>query len=98
MDTRLKDGDPLQQQNYRLLCIKNAQGLLQEDIIVKRARSRLWESIQPEQSGYDRPCDDPLLVAHELTADRQAKGLPTWILMGDMVRAFPRTWRAALLR
>jgi hypothetical protein len=97
LGTKYKDGDPMLQDNFRLLLIKAQQGLLQEHILFSRGRDGLWDSLQPEQSGYRYSTDNPHLVAHELLADRQAQGLPTTLLPADMKKAFPRTWREALL-
>jgi hypothetical protein len=97
MSGLLKDGDPLLQENYRLLEVKNQLGLAQEGLLFRRTKGQVWGALQDEQSGYRGATDDPLLIAHEYIADRTGRGLPTLMLLGDMVKAFPRTWRAALL-
>ena len=85
------------QANFRKLANKNQMGLLQEGLLFRRSRRAVWGSLQPEQSGYMSSTDDPIIIAHETIADRTGRGLPTAQLLGDLVQAFPRTWREALL-
>jgi hypothetical protein len=53
--------------------------------------------LRPGQGGYVRGVEDPQLVLHEACAERSFLKLCTWMLFGDQKKAFPKTWREALL-
>ena len=79
--------------SWRLLEIRAQVGLVQECILTHRVRSTLHANIIPGQSGYIRDASDAHLLLHEIIALRHDTGLPTIPLLGDVARAFPRTWR-----
>ncbi|CAK0815216.1 unnamed protein product [Prorocentrum cordatum] len=97
LGTAYKRGPWIASSSFRLLCIVCQHGLLQEGLLFERLRVPLWRSLLDGQSGHVRDCGDAHLVLHEVVASRSATGLPTWLVHGDFVHAFPRTWRSLLL-
>ncbi|CAE7247873.1 unnamed protein product [Symbiodinium sp. CCMP2592] len=88
-----KQGLVISPDNWRFLEVRSQMGLLQEAVLINRIKPCLLRGIEPGQSGYVRDVSDAQLVLHELTAARRASGLPILTIMGDLARAFPRTWR-----
>ena len=72
-------------------------GLLQEGILSCRVTASLRADLRGCQSGYIRDVQDPHLLLHEVVSMRRQRNMPTWLVMADYVKAFPRTWRDDLL-
>ena len=84
-------------EHYRLIFVKVQMGLLQQAILSGRMLPSVRNELEAGQSGYARGVEDPVLLLHELIALRRGLLLPTWYLMGDFKKAFPRTWREDVL-
>ena len=78
--------------------VKIECGLLQEAVLANRIPPHVRAYLRPGQSGYARGVEDSQLVLHEACAERCGSKLCTWILLGHQKKAFPKTWREALLR
>ena len=83
--------------SFRLLGVMSQHGLLQESILSARVKPRLVASLLPGQSGYIRDAGDAVLFFNELTADYKAHRRCLIAVPADLVRAFPRSWREALI-
>ena len=92
-----KNGNPQHIPNYRLIMIKQQMGLLQETLLSQRLEPKVRSALTSGQSGYVRDVEDPIVLLHEICALRLAINLPTWTLMGDFKKAFPKVWREDLL-
>ena len=92
-----KRGPPDQGSSYRLLAVLTQHALLQEGILAKRIRPQIWSSLQPVQGGYIRDSLDTVLCLHELSANYVACDRCLITVHGDLVHAFPRTWREELV-
>ena len=88
-----KQGLVISPDNWRFLEVRPQMGLLQEAVLINRIKPCCLQGIEPGQSGCVRDVSDAQLLLHELTAARRASGLPILTVMGDLARAFPRTWR-----
>ena len=88
-----KQGLIISPDNWRFLEVRSQMGLLQEAVLINRIKPCLLQNLEPGQSGYVRDVSDAQLLLHDLTAARRASGLPILTVMGDLARAFPRTWR-----
>eukprot|EP00439_Symbiodinium_sp_Y106_P079698 s436_g18.t1 len=88
-----KQGLVISPDNWRFLEVRPQMGLLQEAVLINRIKPCCLQGIEPGQSGYVGDVSDAQLLLHELTAARRASGLPILTVMGDLARAFPRTWR-----
>ena len=49
-------------------------------------------------SGYMRDVADTHLLLHEVVAERRELGCSLWVCFGDLEKAFPKTWRAVMLK
>ncbi len=92
-----KKGLPEEATSYRLIMVKSQLGLLQEDLVHARLSSQVKGSITAGQSGYIRDVGDAHLLLHECMAEAIAVHKPIWAVFGDLQKAFPRTWREAML-
>ena len=97
MTVTYKRGPPDQGSSYRLLAVLTQHALLQEGILAKRIRPQIWSSLQPVQGGYIRDSLDTVLCLHELSANYVACDRCLITVHGDLVHAFPRTWREELV-
>ena len=59
--------------------------------------SVLRQKLGPAQAGYVYTCEYHLLTLLEIAADRIARGLALLVLLGDLIGAFPKVWRALLV-
>ena len=97
LGTSYKKGPWASPASYRLLCVMGQMGLLQEGLLFRRLKSPIRASLGMGQSGYARDAGDTHLVMHELVASYRYAARPLWIVHGDFVHAFPRSWRALLM-
>lgn len=97
LGTEFKKGSSRDIENFRFIFIRPQPSLLQETVVFNRLRSTVWGSLRPGQSGYIRDCADAHLVAHEIIAAAIHEGRCIWAILGDFKKAFPKTWRQALL-
>ena len=72
-------------------------GLLQEHILFSRVQERMQGTISCFQSGFMRDVADPHLCLYELGCLFLSRKQPLLLFMADLVKAFPRTWRAYLV-
>ena len=77
--------------------IKSQLGLLQEGLIFGRLVGQIRNSITPGQSGYVRDVGDAHLLLQLIMAESIGLAKPCWVVFGDLQKAFPRTWRQAML-
>ena len=78
--------------------IVNTQlGLLMERLFWSRVVAKVRLAVSSSQTGYIHRCEYHALAFHELAACRLGCGCGLWALMGDLVGAFPKTWRALVL-
>ena len=70
--------------------------LLQEGILATRIRPLVSPALQPVQGGYIRNSLDTVLYLHELSVHYVACGRCLLAIHGDLIHAFPRTWREEL--
>ena len=94
---RYKKGDEASPLSFRYIFVKIQFGLLQEGMLAARIAPRLRRSLEAGQSGFVRGTEDPHLAVHEISAAALAQGRCVWTLMGDFVKAFPKTWRELVL-
>jgi hypothetical protein len=83
--------------SWRQLEVQTQLGLLQEGIIFCRVKLHVRRYICVGQSGYVRDVGDAHLLVHELAASAEQGGRSLWCFLGDLWKAFARTWRAGLL-
>ena len=72
-------------------------GLLMERLFWARVVGAVRKAVGPSQTGYIHRCEYHALAFHELAACRLGCGVGMLALMGDLVGAFPKTWRALVL-
>eukprot|EP00959_Pyramimonas_sp_CCMP1952_P154404 3230247-Pyramimonas_sp.AAC.1 len=65
-------------ESFRLLMVKTQFGFLQESLPCQRARSLVFLSLLPGQSGYVRDVGDAHLFLHEVGAQAQEQGRALW--------------------
>ena len=92
-----KKGNPALQASWRFIFVKCQQGLMQEGLLTQRLLSDVRADLVKGQSGYWRGVDAPHLLLHEICACSLNLSLCLWLVFGDFVKAFPKTWRDALL-
>ena len=97
MSVTYKRGPPDQGGSYRLLAVLTQHALLQEGILATRIRPLVSPALQPIQGGYIRDSLDTVLYLHELSVHYVACGRCLLAIHGDLIHAFPRTWREELL-
>ena len=68
-----------------------------EKLFYDQVVSVLRQKLGPAQAGYVYTCEYHLLTLLEIAADRIARGLTLLVLLGDLIGAFPKVWRALLV-
>ena len=68
-----------------------------ERLFWNRVKAAVRQALGSSQTGYINRCEYHALVFHELAAGRLACGLPIIALLGDLVSAFPKSWRALIM-
>ena len=68
-----------------------------EKLFYDRVVSVLRQKLGPAQAGYVYTCEYHLLTLLDIAADRVARGLALLVLLGDLMGAFPKVWRALLV-
>ena len=72
-------------------------GLLMERLYFTRVVHAVRKSLGKFQTGYIYRCEYQALVFHEIAAARVELGVGMVTLMGDLVGAFPKSWRELLI-
>ena len=80
-----------------MLTIANTSGLLFERLFWLSAIEAVHAWLHPAQTGYRYSCEDHMLVLYSMAAHRQALEMPMWIVLADLVKAFPSVWREYLV-
>ena len=92
-----KKGSPRYHESFRMVFVKVQLGLLLEAILAARLRSVIFWSLRPCDSGYCKGVEDSHLVLHEIVSLAPVHKRSVWAVLGDFLKAFPRTWRELLL-
>ena len=92
-----KKGSSDSAHSYRFISVMQQHGLLQEHILFSRVQERMQGAISCFQSGFMRDVADPHLCLYELGCLFLSRKQPLLLFMADLVKAFPRTWRAYLV-
>ena len=93
-----KRGDFESASSYRLITVMQQHGLLQENLAFTRVKPRLLGAISCFQSGFMRDVSDPHFCFIELCYVFLARKQPLFAFFADLVKAFPRSWRAFLVK
>ena len=72
-------------------------GMLMERLFWHRVVQAVRRAAGPCQTGYQHRCEYNALIFHELAASRLACNVGMVALMGDLVGAFPKTWRSLVI-
>ena len=92
-----KKGDPLTADAWRMLYIGDLNGLTYEREWWLRVVGRIQGSLHPAQTGYQYACEDQFLILLAMAEHRKSLSLPLVVVLADLVKAFPRTWRDYVL-
>ena len=82
--------------SYRLITVMQNHGLLQEHILFSKVAARVQGAISCFQSGFMRDVADPHFSFHEICSIFLERKQPLLAFFADLVKAFPRSWRASL--
>ena len=77
--------------------INTQLGLLMERLFWNRVVTDIRRALGRYQTGYMHRCEYHALVFHEVAAFRLHMGVGMVALMGDLVGAFPKSWRELIL-
>ena len=92
-----KKGDLGAFTSWRNIIVNTQMGLLMKRLFWARVVQAVRTAVGASQTGYIHRCEYHALAFHELAACRLGCGLSMLALMGDLVGAFPKTWRALVL-
>ena len=82
--------------SYRLITVVQNHGLLQEYILFSKVAERVQNAISCFQSGFVKDVADPHFCFHEICSIFLERHQPLLAFFADLVKAFPRSWRASL--
>ena len=94
----LERGPVNESTSFRLIMIEAQLGLLQEGILFNSVVGKIRSTVTPGQSGHSRDVGDAHLLLDTLVAEAKGLRKPLWAFFGDLEKAFPRTWRQAVLQ
>ena len=97
LSTKYKKGAVATSSSFRFLGISDLHGLVQETIILVRFGNSVDESLLWFQTGYRFDVANHQLSLSVLQDSYVQQGRSLFMLFGDFVHAFPRSWRAPLL-
>ena len=88
-----KKGDVRCFTSWRNIMINTQLGLLMERLFWNRVVTYIRRALARYQTGYMHRCEYHAFVFHEVAAFRLHMGVGMVALMGDLVGAFPKSWR-----
>ena len=92
-----KRGEIFLVESWRQLEVPSQLALIQESVLSNRVKTQVRAHLSRGQSGYVRDVGDPQLVLQAAMACIQETNRCAWTCFGDLLKAFPHTWREALV-
>ena len=83
--------------SWRNIMINTQLGLLMERLFWNRVVGDVRRALGCNQTGYAHRCEYHALTFHEVAASRLQAGMGMVALLGDLVGAFPKSWRELIV-
>ena len=95
---KYKKGAPNTPSSYRFLAVADLHGLLQEQLLLTRIAPAIYRSLKWFQTGYRFDVKNHHFTLSCLQLEYKHWNRTFIAVFGDFVHAFPRCWRAALVK